>query len=302
MKIYTLTLNPAFDVYADADTLSVSRENFAELVRRDAGGKGVNISRALSAWGTENTAVVVLGKENGISYQSSLAQYGLNAVYLEREGSIRENLTIRHEGTETRISFSGFRVDETVLQDVLKLIDIEEETIVTFTGSIPLGLDKTAVISFLRSLKEKGVKLVIDCRSFTLEDISVLKPWLVKPNLQELAAWFDCEVSSVAKVKECAVKLRAMGVENAMISMGAQGAVLACDEIYAGIPPKIKPVSTIGAGDSSIAGFISAAADGLSAADRLRRAVAFGTAACMTEGTQPPRKEDIDRIVKDVLS
>ena len=108
MKIYTLTLTPAYDVHASADSFSVCRENFATIIDRDAGGKGVNVSRALCAVGVNNTAVVVIGKDNGSDYKASLAQFGLNALYLEKDGRIRENLTLHHGSGETRISFSGF--------------------------------------------------------------------------------------------------------------------------------------------------------------------------------------------------
>lgn len=302
MKVYTLTLNPAYDIHASTAALNLCRENFASVISRDAGGKGVNISRALHWAGVPNTAIVVLGKENSGEFKSDLSKFGLHAVYLEKEGRIRENLTVHHGGEETRISFSGFFVDDTLLDEVLGCLELDENTVVTFTGSIPDGISKEAAKLFLIRLRERGVKIVLDCRSFGLRDICDVRPWLVKPNQQEVSGWLGTEVGTLEQAKEWAVKLHIMGVENAVVSMGAQGAVLAADGVYTAVPPVVDAVSTIGAGDSSIAGFLCAAAEGLGGKDRLCRAVAFGTAACLTEGTRPPCKEQIARIMHEIIS
>lgn len=301
MKIYTLTLNPAFDVHAKAEAFSASRENFADITSRDAGGKGVNISRALQAVGVPNTAIVVIGKENGAEFKNDLAQFGLNTVYLEKDGRIRENLTLHHGGEETRISFSGFAANDALLSEVAGKIVVEEDTYVTFTGSIPAGISNAAAIAFLAALKEKGAKLVVDCRSFDLRDICQIGPWLVKPNQQEISQWFGSCVHTLEQAKVCAGKLHSMGVENAMISLGAQGAVLACHRVYSAAPPKVRHVSTIGAGDSSIAGFLAAVGEGRGSGGCLRSAVAFGTAACLTEGTLPPDSTRVDSIRREIL-
>ena len=88
MKIITLTLNPAIDVHCYAGSFELYRESLADITGRDAGGKGINISRALSAVGTENTAYVVLGKENGEQFRNQLNEYGINFVALNTDGRI----------------------------------------------------------------------------------------------------------------------------------------------------------------------------------------------------------------------
>ena len=114
--IYTITLNPAFDVYAFADRFEAFHENLARVESRQAGGKGINISRALAQNGIENTAVVVLGKENAEPFRSELDRLGMDAVYLEKEGRIRENLTLHTKNRpETRISFAGLPVTDALL-------------------------------------------------------------------------------------------------------------------------------------------------------------------------------------------
>ena len=114
--------------------------------------------------------------------------------------------------------------------------------------------------------------------------------------------FFRCPVETMEAALGKARVISAEGVENAMISLGEEGALLiAGGRTYIAKPPIIDAVSTIGAGDSSIAGFIAAAKQGKSAGECLRTAVAFGTAACLTEGTLPPWKDDIDRILEQVV-
>lgn len=302
MRIYTLTLNPAYDIHATTDHFLPCRENLAHVTSRDTGGKGVNISRALHSGGTENTAVIVLGKENGAEFRQSLAEFGLNCLYFEKEGRIRENLTLHCEKTgETRISFAGFALDESILDEVEQAMDVEGDTFVTYTGRTPGGIAMDSVKAFLRRLQDKGAKLVIDSKSFGLSDLLELKPWLIKPNQEETSEYFGGEIRSLEAAAEKAKLLHDGGIENAMISLGGDGALLACSAgVFTAKAPEIHPVSTIGAGDSSIAGFLAAATAGKSAADCLKTAVAYGTASCLTAGTLPPAAEDIRKILERV--
>lgn len=303
MKIYTLTLNPAYDVHASAASFSAGSENLATVTSREAGGKGVNISRALCAGGIPNTAIIVLGRDNGAEFKQGVKNAGVSALYLERPGRIRENLTLHCDGQpETRISFSGFSVEADMLQEVLELMSVDESTYVTFTGRVSAGIPKASVISFLQTLKNRGAKLVLDSKSLTPEDIFAIKPWLIKPNQEEIAEYTGCSVQTLAEAAQSAKVFSDAGVENVMVSMGEQGAVLLTEnKIYTAVPPRVQAVSTIGAGDSTIAGFIAAASTGEAPAQCLKTAVAYGTAACLTAGTLPPVPEDITRILEAIL-
>lgn len=294
MKIYTLTLNPAYDVHATADQLILGCENLADIQSRQAGGKGVNVSRALQSHSVKNTAVIVLGKENSGDFIRELEATGLDCLLLEREGRIRENLTVHcNQGPETRISFRGFSVDDSVLAEISQKLLIDEDTIVTFTGSVPAGICHDSVLNFLQGIANKGAKLVLDSKSLTLEDIYTLKPWLIKPNQEEISAYFNCWIESVDQALEKAASFAKEGVTNVMISLGHQGAMLIHNgKTYLAKPPVVNAVSTIGAGDSAIAGFIAAAMAGKDAGQCLQTAVTYGTAACLTEGTLPPLPQD----------
>ena len=302
MRIYTLTLNPAYDIHATTAHFLPLRENLARVTSREAGGKGVNISRALHNGGTKNTAVIVLGKENGGEFKESLAAFGLECLYFEKEGRIRENLTLHCEATgETRISFAGFSVDESILEAVENAMEVDSETFITYTGRTPAGISADQVKAFLKRLQDKGAKVVIDSKSFSLEDLFEMKPWLIKPNQEEISEYFGCEIRTLEEAAEKAKLFHEKGIANAMISLGGDGALLVCDNgSFTVKAPAICPLSTIGAGDSSIAGFLAAAAAGKDAHACLKTAVAYGTAACLTEGTLPPEKDGIQRILSQL--
>ncbi len=293
--ITTLTLNPAFDVHVNIDKFQVGRENLANAVTRDVGGKGINISRALLENGIESQAIVAVGRDNADDFKRGLSRVGLICEYIECSGRIRENITVHPEGdTETRLSFRGFSCDDSLLERTAALIDTSG--IVTFTGSVPDGIGADAVQDFLIKLKALGTKLVVDSKSVSLSLLRQIKPWLIKPNAEECEAYFG--KMTERELYAAALQLHEDGIENVMISLGGDGAILASGgRLYLARVPKITPVSTIGAGDSAIAGFIACDGD---AAERLRLAVAYGSAACMREGTNPPLKADIERIYREV--
>ena len=302
MKIYTITLSPAYDVHATASALSLNHENLAHIKSRDAGGKGVNISRALTYNGVENTAVVVLGHDNCVDFKAALDADNMTYIGIEKDGRIRENLTIHTSGEgETRISFSGFSLDNGILAEIENIISADENTIVTLTGSVPRGVDMPEIKRLLARIKSKGAKIVVDSRSFALGDLLEVSPWLIKPNSEEIAAYSGKEVNNFADCIDFAKKLCSGGIENVMVTLGEKGAMLVTEDVtVVAVPPSVNVLSTIGAGDSAIAGFIAAYAEGKDAAECLKLATSFGTAACLLEGTAPPTRENVAEVYKDV--
>lgn len=294
MKTVTLTLCPAFDMHCRSENFRPYAESLAEITSLDAGGKGINISRALDSDGTENIAFVVIGRDNGDAFIAKMLEYGLNSVIMKVDGRIRENITLHtNDKPETRISFRGFSVDGNFTDEVEKQLEkiVSDGDILTFTGRLPDGADKEKVKDMLKKLNHRNVKIVVDSKSFSLDDMADVGAWLIKPNEEEIAEYTGEEIKTVEKAAEQAEKIRTLGIENVMISLGKDGAVIACAEgTYHALPPAWEVVSTVGAGDSSIAGFISAFVKKNPIPQCLRTAVSYGTSACITSGTQPPDK------------
>ncbi len=296
MKITTLTLNPAFDIHISLPAFTPGREHLAESRTSDVGGKGINNSRALIAAGIDCDTLVVLGNENADDFSRGLEAVGIRAIELRQSGRIRENITLHYPEGETRISFRGFEAEPGLLDRVHAAIDAG---LVTFTGSLPAGITEAEAEAFLASLARDGIRLVIDSKSIPPQTLRRLRPWLIKPNGEEIAAYLGYTPDE-AGLLGAAAEWHRDGIANVLISLGGDGAVLAAEgRLFRAHAPKIDAVSTIGAGDSMIAGFIAAA--DLPPGERLANAIAFGTAACLREGTAPPLINDIKRIRESVI-
>ena len=304
MKIFTITLNPAFDIHCNIENLQLHKENYATSVTRYAGGKGINISRALCGVGINNTAICALGTSGGEEFLATPKKDGLCCRTIVTEGRIRENITVHSQNGETRISFEGFNINKEMIDKVYAMIQEQrqENMIVTFTGRLCDGITKDDAKELLLKIKEIGAKVIVDCNSFTKADLLNIKPFLIKPNEQEISQLLGEEIKESEQALKAAKSLCDGGIENVIISLGAKGFVFwgrnggYCIEV-----PQIVPVSTIGAGDSLIAGFTAGMARGENITETLKLAAAFGTAACLTEGTNPPKKEVIAELIGKIV-
>jgi len=305
-QIKTVTLNPAFDLHYYMEQFEAKKENYVQSILCDAGGKGVNISRALSVNGTYNTAYLILGEENGAAFEAQLRRDGLNFVPLYTEGRIRENITLHPKGDkETRISLDTFSVSPAMLDRMDEALyqGTGEGCLLAFAGRLPRGIEKEQAIRFLKAQIAAGAKVIVDSNSLTPKDLQEIRPWFIKPNEQEIAAFLGRSVENPTDAAYAAKELVQKGVaEEVMISLGGDGAVWSNGErmLILNVPKLEHPMSTIGAGDSTLAGLLAATAKGADCKEALCNAVAYGTAACMTPGTMPPRPEDVAAVLSQV--
>ena len=305
-KIITLTLSPAFDLHCKCDGLALYEENLAHVTSLDAGGKGINIARALTANSTPCIALTVLGEDNCDAFEKQLCREEISYKAIRRPGRVRENVTIHTQGkAETRISFSGFSADESVLEEfeteILSYVGENGSFYLTLTGRVPDGIPMAAVHAFLLRMKPRGAAIIIDSKSFTKDDILTVRPWLIKPNEDEITLYADAPIHTSEDAARTICDLHRQGIEHVLLTQGEKGALLATSEgVLKASVPQIRVLSTVGAGDSSIAGFLSAHQKGLPLADCLSTALAFGSAACLRDGTAPPLPEDIENIKKEI--
>lgn len=301
MKIITLTLNPAYDIYYNIENFAPCRENYISSHMTSIGGKGINISMALLANGVKNKAFIVLGEENKEMFIKELSKKDVNCHLEYVEGRIRENIIICSENSEeTYLRLNNFTITEEIFGKIEEALckESDDNTIVTFTGRIPLGISKKRSIEFIKKVKDTGAKVIIDTNSFTPEESAGLYPWLIKPNAEEIEAFMKVENEEDAK--KAAEALLDMGAEHVIVSLGKNGAVYAGEKTVCLSPPPVKVMTTVGAGDSMIAGFIKGYLENASPENRLAMAIAFGSAACMTKGTVPPAKKDIEEIYNKI--
>lgn len=303
-NVVTVTLNPAFDVHFELERFELGKENYSSKRIVHAGGKGLNISRALRMNGIDSLAFIVLGEDDAAEFQVQLDAENLNYRAFLCPGSVRHNITIHPaEGPETRLSLDTFHMDRSLFQEITDqlLPLIHPGVVAAYGGRLPKGLPLEAVKELFTALKERGALLVLDCNNLSLQDLAEIKPWLIKPNEYEAEALLGRKISTDDEVLRSAEEIHGLGVENVLISLGERGLAYAGREMggWARVP-QITPASTIGAGDSTLAGFIFAHLQGGDGAEKLKTAAAFGTAACLTPGTQPPKPEAIVQITAQV--
>ncbi|MBQ9131312.1 MAG: hypothetical protein IJX62_02410, partial [Clostridia bacterium] len=228
-KICTVTLNPAFDLHYQMEIFEARKENYVQGILCDAGGKGINTSRALTVNGVENTAYVILGEENGASFEVALRKDGIHYVPLYTPGRIRENITLHPNGdAETRISLDTFCMNPSLLEELEARMQsvLSADCLISFSGRLPKGVEKQAVIAFLKRLILSGARVIVDSGSFTPEDLREIHPWFIKPNEQEITSFLNTGITSVTDAASAAKELVAQGVaEEVMISLGGDGAV-----------------------------------------------------------------------------
>lgn len=302
LKIITLTINPAIDAHIRLDELIEDADNLGVIERRDRGGKGVNVSRALLSLGVESLTLVAVGRENGKQFVSGLKSEGLTVEYCLVDGAVRENINIHTKTSDTVIATAGPVLNESDISDIKGklLARLDSPAIVVFSGRISQGTSKDGVINMLLAAKERGALLILDSKSISASDITRLSPLMIKPNIEEAEALLGKKIDNP---KEAAKELATLGAEYVLLTMGKDGLILTDGKTavsYPSIPTEVK--STVGAGDSTVASFIYSYILGLSLSDAARHATVVSAAACMTEGTLPPEPCEINRLFEQTKS
>lgn len=281
--IYTVTCNPALDCAVQLNGLTVGALNRTAGATLVAGGKGVNVSRVLGALGERNVALGFVAGSNGALLEGALAQMGVETALIRLpEGQTRINVKLYGE-QETELNAPGPAVSHQQVEGLLCALGrLQEDDLLCLCGSLPPGMGAD---SYARMLKAAGGRAIVDTSGEALLCALSEKPWLVKPNRDELAALVGRELPTLANVIEAAEWLREMGAQNVLVSMGKDGALLCADEKRMYQPaPDGKVVGTVGAGDSLVAGFAAGWQRYGDGAQALRLGVACGSATACAEG------------------
>lgn len=258
--INTITLNPAIDYTISPERFEKGEINrYADCSHRP-GGKGVNVSLLLTSLGVENTALGVAAGFFGQEIIRLLEQAGCKTDFLFlREGHSRINLKIRASGEETDLNGQGPGVPlETVDRLGEKLSALKPGDGLVLAGSVPTSLPSDTYARLLKQVEGKELLTVVDAAGEALLAALPCRPFLIKPNLEELGEVFHTEVRDAADAGECARALMELGARNVAVSMGEKGALLACEDGRSLFcrAAKGETVSTVGAGDSFVAGFL----------------------------------------------
>ncbi len=302
--IVTLTVHPSLDRTITLEgALRPGAVQVATGAREDAGGKGINVSRVIAAADVPTTAVLPLAP--GDPFGAVLSATGIEARPVPVHGRTRANVTLTDPaGVTTKLNLPGA---ELTGADAAALVDAVVEATrharwLVLAGALPPGADDDFYVGVIRAVRDAhrsdAPLIAVDTSGPALAAVVAHgRPDLIKPNDEELAELAGTPVPAgdlAHAITSVAGALVPGRVAGALVTLGADGAVLVtADAAWYARPPAIRVVSTVGAGDSSLAGYLLADHAGAAPEERLRRAVRYGAAAASLPGTQAPAPADL---------
>lgn len=307
--IVTLTPNPSIDRTVGFRELRRGSVNRASSSRVDAGGKGVNVSRALTAQGAGTIAVLPEGGPEGSLMATLLDDAGVTRRGVPISESVRLNVTaVEPDGTTTKLNEPGPHLDEGQVRALLSAVATSVEGApggawVVGCGSLPPGAPVDLYARLVRSARDAGALVAVDTSGAPLRPAVEAGPDLVKPNRLELEELVGADLTTLGAVIDAARGLVTGGVGTVVVSLGRDGAVVVDAESATHAVATIgTPRSTVGAGDCLLAGLLHDLSAGRTAAEALRTGVLWGAAAVTLPGSRVPGPTDLDGIAVDVTS
>lgn len=281
--IYTITLNPALDYILKHQTFKTGEINRSEQEIILPGGKGINVTIILKALEIDSTVLGYKAGFIGEEIEKEVQKYGIQTDFIKIEkGTTRINIKIMTETEETAINAQGPTVEPEELQALYKKIEnIQSGDWAILSGSIPQGLPDDTYENICKKLQGKEVKIVIDATGELLKKTLKYKPFLIKPNKEELGEIFNTKIETTNQILEYSQKLQQEGAQNILVSLGKEGAILLDEtgKIHQKENIKtIKRINTVGAGDSMVAGFIAGYTQFQNYEKALQMGMAAGTA------------------------
>ncbi|WLH02085.1 1-phosphofructokinase [Pseudomonas beijingensis] len=285
-KILTLTLNPALDLTVELARLEPGQVNRSDGMHAHAAGKGVNVAQVLADLGHTLTVSGFLGEDNAQVFETLFAQRGFVDAFIRVPGETRSNIKLaEQDGRITDLNGPGPVVDAAAQQALLARLEqiAPGHDVVVVAGSLPRGVSPQWLQALITRLKTLGLNVALDTSGEALRVALAAGPWLIKPNTDELADALGCEVVSEVAQAQAAQRLHAQGVEHVVISHGADGVNwFSVGAALHASPPKVSVASTVGAGDSLLAGMLH----GLLSADTPEQTLRTATAIAAMAVTQ----------------
>lgn len=307
MKIHsitTLTVNPSLDKSTHFSGLVPEKKIRCEKPRYDAGGGGINVSKAISKLGGDSLCVFTSGGSPGEMLQELVTKEGIETLVIKTKNWTRENFIAFENTTKSqyRFGFPGNEFLEAEKDSILSTISELETNFLVISGSLNEGLKADFYQKIIEIAKGLGTKVIVDTSGEALEKVVETGVYLIKPNIGELAKLIGVERLELPEVEQAAKDLIAKGsAEIVVVSLGADGAILVTkEETHLVKAPKVEKKSTVGAGDSMVGGMVWALSQNKTLKEVIQLGVCCGTAATMNEGTQLFKKEDVEKLFKEI--
>ncbi|WP_419240191.1 1-phosphofructokinase [Photobacterium leiognathi] len=288
VKVVTVTLNPALDLTGHLSTLTAGTVNVVDQGSLHPAGKGVNVAKVLAELGAEVTVTGLLGADNQEGFCQLFEQIGVTDKFVRVAGATRINVKlVEQDGRVSDINFPGVSVTrDDIAQFEATLFELaESHDVFVLAGSLPRGISPPQCALWIEKLQQLGKQVLFDSSKAAFEVGLEAKPWLVKPNDEELAEWAKRELVSESDIIEVAEQLSNKHIDNVVVSLGANGVMWRDSEGWLRAkPPKMTVVSTVGAGDTLVAGMCWGHLNGWNKAKTLSFATALSAYAVTQVG------------------
>lgn len=300
--ILTITLNPAVDKSSTVENIKPEKKLRCSQPKYEPGGGGINVSRGLVRLGIDSVAFFTAGGRTGQLITELVNAEKVTTAPFTVSGETRENFIVvdTSNNEQYRFGMPGAEINaeetDAITNAILKCDPKPDFAVIS--GSLPPGITPANLRSMVKALKAAGTKVIVDTSGDALTEALEEGVFLAKPNIGELSRLSGIKQLDNESADEAAKKLIDAGkAEIVVVSMGPQGAYLVSAQNSIYVPaPSVKKLSTVGAGDSMVAGMMSVLARGGSEADMVRMGVACGSAATMNPGTGLFKKEDAERL------
>ncbi len=304
--VYTLSLNSSIDYTFYLARIIYDDINRIEESRVDAGGKGLNVARMLTILGCDCQALAFLGGTNGNTLKALLDVEGVKYRHVDTKGNVRNIFNFFTTGKRSALRFNerGPEISREEKKAFYRLLDgirFRKGDILSISGSLPPGMERSTYRQIIQRVRGKGVLTALDADGDVLKEGIMGRPSIIKPNLWELERATGTRVTSFDTLERIFGKILEKGISIVLLTLGDKGAVLFSGDkfLYAG-PPAVKVQSTIGCGDTFLAGFLSCFSTKQPPEKSLCMAVACGTAKAMQKGTRMPGMGDVKRILPSI--
>ena len=298
--IITLTVNPALDKSAHFSGLIPEQKIRCEAPLYDAGGGGINVSKAISRLEGTSLAVIASGGPSGEMIKEILHKESIAFHAIETKNWTRESFVAVDDNTNSqyRFNFPGTSISNTEKNEIICAVEGLESRYLVLSGSLREGLPVDFYQKMAKIGKQSNARVIVDTSGEALKKVLETGVYMIKPNVGELAKLIGVEHLEMEEVSDAARKIIAVGgAEIVVVSLGRQGAVLVTGDSYDFVPaPNVAKKSTVGAGDSMVGGMVWALSQNKSLKDVIRWGVACGSAATMNEGTQLFKLADAKRL------
>jgi len=286
--IVTLTINPAIDRTIGVDRLAFEDRSYIKTSGESAGGRGINSSWVIHSWGGETLAVLTSGGDSGKRLEELLRSCGINLAVVPIQNEIRTNLTITDKhGLTVNLNEKGPMLHKAEITRVEKTVrdTLDGAQWLMLCGSLPPGAPPNFYGKLIAMAHKKKVKTLVHASGDALREAIEQSPTVVTPNQQEAERLLARALLTRTQYLEAAERIRAMGPESVILSLGSRGAIGAFpDGLYEALPPRVDAVCPIGAGDALTAGYVYSMRRKANAPEALRWGVAAGTASARLAG------------------